>query len=61
MKLILTGKFKKDSNQCASFSLPFNESKLIDYNRDYVIEITGPIQSTKVTKYKGAKKVFIKT
>lgn len=59
-KIILTGKFKKDPNQCASFSLPFQDSKVIDYNRDYLIEINGPIIDSRVVKYKHTQKVIIK-
>jgi len=59
-KIILTGKFKRDSNKCASFSLPFQDSKEIDFNRDYIIEINGPIRSARVVKYKHIQKVIIK-
>jgi len=60
MKLLMTGKFKKDTNKCAYFSLPFEESKEIDYNRVYLIEITGPISSSKTIKYKRHEKILIK-
>jgi len=60
VKLLITGKFKKDSNKCACFSLPFEDSKEIDYNRAYLLEVTGPISGTKTIKYKKHERVLIK-
>lgn len=42
-KLIIIGKFKKNTNKCAEFTVPFEESKNINFNEAYVIVIEGPI------------------
>lgn len=42
---IVTGKFKKNSNGCATFTLQHEESQFIDYNSEYLIEIKGRIDN----------------
>lgn len=43
MNLILIGKFRKDSNGCAIFSIPYEESKHIDFKKKYFVEVKGNI------------------
>lgn len=42
-EILFTGKMTKNSNGCASISLPFEESKDIDLLAEYLIVIKGPI------------------
>ena len=61
-KIFVIGKFWKDSNGCASFSLPQEQSKLIDYKKKYMIEVHGgEVLSEKVIKRRGdpANKIVI--
>ena len=41
--LILVGKFRKDSNGCAVFSIPHEESKKIDFKKKYLVKVEGNI------------------
>jgi len=63
-KLLIIGKFWKDSNGCASFSLPHEDSKLIDYKKKYLIEIHfDEVLDTKAVKRRGddTNKIIIRT
>jgi hypothetical protein len=42
VKMIVAGKFRRSSNKNAIFSLPFEESKEIDYGKEYTILVIGP-------------------
>jgi len=46
-KLIIIGKFRKDSNGCVTFSLPREESDKIDLNKKYLIMVDGSIAYTR--------------
>ena len=41
----VTGKFKKNSNGCATFTLQHEESQFIDYKAEYFVEIKGRIDT----------------
>lgn len=43
MKIIFSGKCRMDSNKCAMFSLPSEESKEFNIGDEYLITIEGPI------------------
>lgn len=42
-EILFTGKLTKNSNGCATITLPFEESKDIDMTAEYLIVIRGPI------------------
>jgi len=56
---IITGKFKKDSNGCATMSLPYEESKDFNLDREYVITIQ-PLIGKREVKRGVSSKIIIR-
>lgn len=62
MKLIIIGRLKKNTNGCANISIPLEESKLIDYNRDYVVIIElNALVDKRLVKTGRVSKIILKT
>jgi len=57
---VMTTKPSKNSNGCACFVLPFEESKEVNYDREYVITVT-PLRSKREIKRGPSTKIVIQT